>query len=572
MSFQYSPKFTEAYTRVLAVAEASGDDAGRIAFRDEMLSLGHEERIQNLYRIKDKLSSKPLQFRPNPPQQFYLKSKKGRDIILKPRQVGYTTLSAVRGIDKVLWEQNMSCGILAHHQKTVGTIFNDLVKFTYEWFKRDWGHLYKPVEKNDNSTELIFKNDGLGRVLDSSLRVLYDFRGKTPNFLHVSEASRVEDARLLGSLQGVPINGEVIFESTANGRGGQFYRLWQLHRSDAKSAPYRGHFIPWFTVYPEMPDDWQVESDNKWTEYEEKLLADHPDIQPHHLLWRRWCILANCNGDPDQFENEYPSNDIDCFFTGEFSVFPANLLKAQDKNTREPAKVGFLMNDGSKLSVHEDAKGIVTFWKMPEPSSTYVLGCDPSGGVGRDKGAVYVKDQKKKEIVARIWGDLEPADLAREVYKLGTFYNRAWVCVELNNHGHTVLHELKERNYPNLYRRKVLDEMTAKLTTKVGFLTTNESKLRITEQLKSACKEGELIITDKNLIDEMSTFTQVASKTGRGIRREASNGAHDDLVMAIALCQEMDSSRGQVNSANEATTPDVLRDAEIDPMTGFAIG
>lgn len=571
MSFRYTPKFQEAYERVLKVASSDGEDAGRIAFRDEMLALGHDERVQNLYRIKDKLSSKPLQFKPNAAQQFYLETKRGRDIILKPRQVGYTTLSAVRGVDKTLWEQNMSCGILAHHQKTVGTIFNDLVKFTYEWFKRDWGHLYKPVEKNDNSTELIFKNDGLGRVLDSAMRVLYDFRGKTVNFLHVSEASRVEDERLLGSLQGVPINGEVIFESTANGRGGQFYRLWQLHRTDTKSAPYRGHFIPWFAVYPEIPANWEVDSDTKWTDYEQTLLDSNEDIKPHHLLWRRWCILANCNGDADQFENEYPSNDIDCFFTGEFSVFPATVLKAQDKNTREPMKVGFLMNEGVKVNLHEDAKGVVTIWKMPDPGSTYVIGCDPSGGVGKDKGAAYVKDRKKKEIVARIWGDLEPADLAREVYKLGMFYNRAWICVEANNHGHTVLHELKERIYPNLYRRKVLDEMTAKLTMKVGFLTTNESKLRITEQLKSACKDGELIITDKALIDEMSTFTQIASKTGRGIRREAANGAHDDLVMAIALTQEMDQTRGQTDASTESGTPDILKDVEYDPHTGFAI-
>lgn len=570
MPTHYTPKFLAAFDRVQAVLATEGEVAGKVAFRDEMLKLGHEERIRNLYRVKDKLTSKPVFFKPNAAQEYYVQSKKGRDIILKPRQVGYTTLAAVRGVDKALWEQNASTGILAHHQGTVQTIFNDLVKFIYQWFKRDWSKFYAPVEKNDNATELGFSHDGLGRVLDSSMRVMYDFRGKTINYLHISEASRVEDERLLGSLQGVPISGEVVLESTPNGRGGQFYRLWQSWRTNGQTAPYKGHFIPWFTFYPERPGDWVAADDTKWTDYEERLLKDHPSITPAHLLWRRWCIEANCNGDADQFENEYPSNDMDCFVAGEFSVYPASLIRAQDKNTRDPLVRGFLLADGTKMKLHEDNHGHTSIWKHPDPSSTYVIGADPAGGVGKDKGAAYVKDQKKKEIVARIHGDLEPADFAKELYKLGTYYNKAWICVEVNNHGHTVLHELKERGYPHLYKRKVLDEMTAKPTTKVGFLTTNDSKLRITESLKIAAKEGDLIITDRELISEMSTFCQISGKTGRTVKREAAPGCHDDLVMAASLMQEMDNARASSVTNLEQSLPDALRDAEYDDMTGFA--
>lgn len=566
----YTDKFKAAYARVLQVLEAEGEQAAKLAFKNEMAALGAEERIRNLYRVKDKLTQKPTFFRPNVAQEFYLKSRKGRDIILKPRQVGYTTLAAVRGVDKALWEPNAACGIMAHHQGTVTTIFSDLVKFIYQWFKRDWSHLYKPTEKADSATELAFKDDGLGNVLDSSMRVLYDFRGKTVSYLHVSEASRVEDERLLGSLQGVPVTGEVVFESTPNGRGGQFYRLWNSYRVNGQSAPYKGHFIPWFSVYPEQPEKWVAEPGTEWTAYEQQLLDGTPGITEAHLLWRRWCIEANCNGDPDQFENEYPSNDLDCFLTGEFSVFPSTLLKAQDKNCREPMKTGFLIaQDARRYEVHEDTKGTLKVWKMPDPSKTYVIGADPAGGVGKDKGAAYVKDRKSKEIVAMVYGDIEPADFAKELYKLGSFYNKAFICVEANNHGHTVLHELKERNYPNLYKRTVLDEMTSKPTKKVGFLTTNESKLRITEQLKTALKDGELMITDSAAIDELSTFVQIAGKRGNTIKREAASGSHDDRVMALALTQEMDATRGDTDSTYEVKEADIYREAEVDPFTGF---
>jgi len=568
----YTKKFLEAYQRVTAAMENEGEQAGKECFRLEMLKLGHDERIRNLYRIKDKLSAKAMFFQLNAGQEHYLTTRKGRDIILKPRQIGYTTLAAVRGLDKAIWETNMSCGIMAHHQGVVTTIFNDLVKFTYNWFKRDWGKFYKPTEKSDSATELAFSDDGLGRILDSSIRVLYDFRGKTPYLLHVAEASRVEDDRLLGSCNGVPITGEVVLESTANGMGGQYHRLWQLWKSDPVTAPYKGHFIPWFAMYPERPEDWVKDETVKWTEYEEGLLKAEMGIEVHHLLWRRWCIAANCNGDPDQFEIEYPSNDVDCFRSGEHGVFPSSLIKMQERHNRPPTHRGFLIQDGTKTTLHEDNKGNILIWNNPDPAETYVIGCDPSGGVGKDAGAAFVKSQQKKRIVAAIYGDLDPADMARELYKLGTYYNKAWVCVEANNHGHVVIQELKNRNYTNMYKRTVLDELTAKPTKKIGFLTTNESKLRITEQFKNSCKNGDITIPDAGLVAEMSTFCQLASKNGKTIKREAQPGCKDDRVMAACLTEEMDKARSSVLDTFETTEASAMRDAEIDPFTGYAYG
>ena len=64
---EYTPKFKKAYSKVLEVLETQGVEKAKVAFHDEMLSLGHSERVENLYRVKDKLSGKavqlPLQFR-----------------------------------------------------------------------------------------------------------------------------------------------------------------------------------------------------------------------------------------------------------------------------------------------------------------------------------------------------------------------------------------------------------------------------------------------------------------------------------------------------------------------------
>lgn len=566
----YTPKFLAAWAPIEQMLAKDGPtEEVRRAFRDAMLVLGHAERVKNLYRIQEKLTRKAAFFQANAPQSSYLKRNAKRNIILKCRQVGFTTLNCLRGLDYVLWEPNSRAGVLCHLQSTVETIFNDITKFSYNWFKSDWGYLYSPTEKTSSTTALTFSDDGLGRSLESSIRVMFDFRGKTVSFMHVSEASRVDDERLVGSLQGVPANGEVTLESTANGRGGDFYRLWQLHKTARDLAPYRGFFIPWFEFYPEIPEDWKFQPEGfELTSYEKELLKD-PRIKMHHIYWRRWCIEANCGGSSERFENEYPTNDIDCFLSGEASVFPASILKKQERSCKPPFETGLLLSEGTVIKFFDDPKGYVAIWNEPEVDRTYVIGADPSGGVGKDLGAAYVKDQKSGKLVARLWADLQPSDFAKELYKLAVYYNRAWVCVESNNHGGTVLYVLKEIGYSNLYKRATIDEMTMKPTKKIGYLTTQSNKLLLTENFKTSAKEGKIIIQDSELISEMSSFMQFSGKTGKSVKREASSGSHDDLVMAAALTEEMDRTRRTMDSDNETDYAENISSLQVDLDTGW---
>lgn len=569
----YTAKFKRAFAGVQKLIDTEGEinEAVQLAFRDAMLKLGHEERVRNLYRVKGKLQRDAVFFVPNEPQESYLATRKGRDIILKVRQVGFTTLSCVRAYDMAVWEANTNTGIMAHQENVVKTIFQDIIKFTHGWFKKDWGHLYAPVEKSDSATALVFESDGLGRALNSSIRVLFDFRGKTVHFLHVSEASRIEPDRLLGSLQGVPANGEVIFESTPNGRGGEFYRQWQNHKRMVSLAPYKGHFIPWYTFYPEQAENFPWPEGQELTSYERALLEAHPGVLTKaHLAWRRWCIEANCQGDSEKFDNEYPYDDVTCFTTGENQVFPSSLIRYQDKFVKEPGYVGWLLSDGSKkIEWQDDPKGFHFLWERPKAGEEYVIGCDPSGGVGKDAGCAYVLRRSNGEFVACLWGQLEPGEMESEVWKLANYYNKAWICPEANNHGHVVIEGLKRRHYKNLYKRRQLDQLTQKLSTVVGWLTTNESKLMLTEKFKEAAKTGKVKIRDAGLLDEMSTFLQVASKTGRSIRREAASGSHDDRVIAACLAWEMHEARGTMSDEEETDTAGDYEGGEYDHETGM---
>jgi hypothetical protein len=68
----------------------------------------------------------------------------------------------------------------------------------------------------------------------------------------------------------------------------------------------------------------------------------------------------------------------------------------------------------------------------------------------------------------------------------------------------------------------------------------------------------------------MSTFVQISSKNGGTVKREAAADAHDDLVMAAALTEEMASSRDWDAMSEERNYEP--GEVVIDPETGFIIG
>jgi hypothetical protein len=225
-----------------------------------------------------------------------------------------------------------------------------------------------------------------------------------------------------------------------------------------------------------------------------------------------------------------------------------------DRNVVPPSKTGHLTVDGKKLVFIDDPKGWVSLWEVPKPNNEYVIGCDPAGGQNKDASAAYVINRTSRRIVGRVWGQIEPADMANEIYKLAKYFNHAFICVEVNNHGGTVINVLKSLNYRNLYKRKHFDAVTQKLSNQYGFQTTNETKLMVTEKLRSAIKDGKLYVPDADLLDEMSSFVQIASKNGRSIKREATPGRHDDLVMACAFAYEMLDQRGDSFADDEDTS------------------
>ena len=208
-----------------------------------------EWRINHLYRITDK-EGRERPFRLNRAQRRFFKTMWYRNLILKARQLGFTTFMLVFMLDAALFNDNCTCGMIAHTREDAQRLFREKLKFAYDRLP-SWLRKLSPAS-NDSAGELVLKNG-------SSVSVSTSYRGGTLNYLHVSEFGKIcrkypEKAReiVTGAFEAVGKNGVITIESTAEGRQGYFFDYCQAaERADQLGLTltrldYRFFFYPWY--------------------------------------------------------------------------------------------------------------------------------------------------------------------------------------------------------------------------------------------------------------------------------------------------------------------------------------
>jgi hypothetical protein len=193
-----------------------------------------------------------IPFIPNREQMRFIKRMWNRNLILKARQRGFTTLVAILWLDHALFNANVRCGIISHDRESAEIIFRDKVKFAYENLPPAL-KAAMPLKK-DSATELLFAHN------NSSIRVATSMRSGTIHRLHISEFGKIcakyplkAKEVMTGSIPAVPLNGITIIESTAEGQDGEFHKMTQdamklMHQGKLLTKrDYRFHFAPWWT-------------------------------------------------------------------------------------------------------------------------------------------------------------------------------------------------------------------------------------------------------------------------------------------------------------------------------------
>lgn len=258
-------------------------------------------------------------FKPNRAQRRFIARLWHRNLILKARQLGFTTLIALLWLDHALFNANQRCGIIAQDREAAEAIFRDKVKFAYDNLPEEIRQRF-PLAR-DSATELLFAHN------NSSVRVATSMRSGTIHRLHVSEFGKIcaqyplkAKEVITGSIPAVPLNGILVIESTAEGREGEFYDITQraqtLHFSARKETErdYRFHFYAWwqeprYTMDPALVSI-SVEQHEYFEEIEQAMACR---IDAGQRAWYIATLEADFTGAEEKMWQEYPSTPDEAF-------------------------------------------------------------------------------------------------------------------------------------------------------------------------------------------------------------------------------------------------------------------
>lgn len=502
---------------------------------------------------------KLLAFKLNPAQtkldnktnELKAQGKPIKIIILKARQMGFSTYTEGRIFRKTSMTKLTNSLIIAHKEDASSNLFN-MSKLFYE----EMPDYLRPMKKASNAKELIFenptpnvndkqKNPGLrSKIKIDTAKNLGAGRSETIQNLHASEVAFWDNAEqvMLGLLQAVPDDPEtmVIIESTPNGIGGYFYDLWN------NAVKGLNDFTPLFFAWFEHPEYKRPLPFSFELDEEEQEIKQVYRLTDEQMVWRRWCIENNCNGDKEMFKQEYPSSPEEAFLSSGTPVFDNQKVLLRKKYLEQfykdsPPLRGNIVYDyddekqlilDDSIRFEPDKNGWLTVYEEPLIGYPYVIGGDiAEGGIDLSVGQVRNNTTWKK---AATWRAHTDTDLyAKQMYCLGKWFNTALIGIETNFDLHPVK-ELQRLGYWHQYNREIMDKFTGELQKKYGFQTTGATRPVIISKYVTLARESIELENDVQTLGEMLVF--VRDENGRPAAQE---GEHDDCVMADAICNEI---------------------------------
>lgn len=179
-------------------------------------------------------------------------------------------------------------------------------------------------------------------------------------------------------------------------------------------------------------------------------------------------------------------------------------------------------------------EGPLRVWEAPT-GSAYCIGADVAEGLEHgDFSSAHVINCHTG-LVSAVWhGKNAPDEFGHALSFLGSWYNRALVAVEANNHGLTTITTMRTQDhYPNLYRRRTVDKITNRQTNQLGWYTSRTSKPLMIDELGIAMREGELTIYDEATINELKGFVLDPAKG------QMHGSPFDDRVISLAIANQM---------------------------------
>ncbi|HBY4593125.1 TPA: terminase [Klebsiella pneumoniae] len=315
-------------------------------------------RLNHLYKIKDK-NGKCVTFKMTPEQLEYFDGMHDRNVILKARQLGFTTEVCIIQLDLAIFHKK-ECALIAHSLPDAERLFRNKTQFAYQRMPDDI-KLANPLVK-ETTSEYVFAKGG-------SVTVSTSFRGGTLYSLHVSEFGKIcakypEKAKeiVTGAFEAVPLGGVITLESTAEGRAGYFYDYCaeaekaMLQGKELSNLDWKFFFFSWWKN-PQYAIDPVESLPVRLIEYFAEMEAKHGVIVNERQ--KAW-YYAKEKTLGDDMKREYPTIPAEAFQQSVEGAYYAKQFRWLYTNKR----IGQIP-DNSHLPVH-------TFWDIGVGDSTAI--------------------------------------------------------------------------------------------------------------------------------------------------------------------------------------------------------
>lgn len=422
-------------------------------------------------------------------------------IILKARQIGYSTLMACFALWEAMFKDDQAIVFLSIGEREAADLLAK-TKYAYK-FLPDWMQARGPKIMRDNEQRIDFANDSTIQSLPSKKDPA---RGKSVTRVFVDEWASFESPEAAWSaIEPITdVGGSIVGLSTAKGWGNFFHEMWVRARTGTSL------FKPLFFPYSANTD-----RDDVW--YSEKALAN-----------------------PDWFmAQEYPRTEDEAFLKSGNPVLDLEMLAALPTQTPLDGELG-----GGEGQIHpnawrfqRNAGGRLHVWEHPDQMDAYVIGADVAEGkIHGDYSSAHVISMRTGLVVAEWHGHIEADLYGEHLYALGMLYNTALLGVEINNHGLSTLHALRRLEYPRLFYRHNLSDRQGRQTNEMGWRTMINTKALMIDELAAAIRQGHdyggIVLWSDHTIAELKTFVRDPDGKTHG-------SPHDDRVISLAIANQM---------------------------------
>jgi hypothetical protein len=505
-----------------------GSAAESVSAEELLDVLDDFESLASIVQITQKQGA-PMYFSPDrwfDEQRLFQERRTGLDIVLKGRQIGFSTFEMVRDLQFALTHPGTQTLIVGQETDLANKLFLQLRTM---WLSlREQGGM--PSTRYDNIRELYF--DGL----QSSIRVVEagasreaarkKGRSGTIHRLHATEVAfwSYPAEAMSGLMNAVPSTGEIVIESTPNGAFGMFYQLCKQAQSGA--GRFRFHFYPWH-MHAEYRSPLVPRFNPAPRDAIERSLRDEGCDDEQIQWWREQC------DDPakgvETASEEYPRDPESCFRTAGSPYIDPRHIERHRRDTREPVVVLPML--GVDVEVFE----------MPRPGVEYVVGGDVAEGIGEDNSAATVERTDTGAVVAYASsGSIEPGEFGLFLGELGSFYNGAMVAPERNNHGAATLWALM--NTPSAQSGQVYNDarIYRHADGKPGWHTTKVTRPILFDDLASRVRaDDDLQCPSRRLLSEAATLVKGSDGKPRAANKGNADGCKDDGFVSWAICGQV---------------------------------